>query len=78
MKHREGHEAERQLQDRAFVAKQAFLGNTPAIEKQERRKEEEKKNIRVQVRRAGRQWSRSRLQVRSPPTERESEPETCV
>ena len=40
-------EAKCQLQDRAFVLKQFFRRYAPAIEKQERRQEQQKKYLRI-------------------------------
>ena len=42
----EDDEAKRQFQDRPLVAKQPFLWNAPAIQKQQRRQKQQKENIR--------------------------------
>ncbi|MBB5358241.1 Ni/Co efflux regulator RcnB [Rhodanobacter sp. ANJX3] len=42
------HQPQRKLQDHRLVAQQSVLWNTPAIEKQQRRKKQQKENLRIQ------------------------------
>ena len=45
----EDDQAERELKDGALVAEQPVLGNAPAVEKQQRRQEQEEKDLRVEL-----------------------------
>jgi len=45
----EDHQAQGELQDQVAIAEQAFLGNVPAVEEQQRRQEQQKEHFRIEL-----------------------------